>query len=607
MSLNFYQFNPYVSDDPDSPAPHPVAPTPTSELIERHARLVAVGLPNCRAAQGLRREIQRRQVLERQQPTPQPPLLANDYDPDERRDDDGKWTAGAGHTGTFATKAAEIPEQHSGIFATIGKALQKAGEKVRDEVAAAMFEVAGDPQDALKQLGYTAEDLKRMGYTDVEPDTGEKPFEQGMQMLPPVQHAVAKAAEGIVISTPKLAIAAVDPLAGVLAFGSTPEGFDLKQAVLAWVLPEIGEAGGEIAESIAVEAGISSQAALQLLNKLGGAAAVAGAIGLDELQQILKLPPEQRKQALLDAAANAGSMLVLGMLGGKKERPEPYEPKESPIEPTEYPQEKPSGEVELQTHEIKQPEPVQKPPPLSAAERQALEADIAARKSLSMDTVARAESERPLDLPKDYVMDPQNHRLLYEAPDNPVATGDAPGKISEQSAEAPVGMPPEQSGFQQPQTSAQQLNDAGADYNVDPSGANADVKQSSASASKQPVGKNLKSTTAVAKKKASVAEKKKGSYVHTFESKTEYVGKGTVKRMKESGRNLAKQKNDKLGSSTFKPANPNTDRQALIDEANTIEQKGGIPNPKLYNKINSPGKKLGEKEGRSNQNDGGAV
>ena len=330
MSLNFYQFNPYVSDDCDSPALHPVTPTPTSELVERHARLVAVGLANCRAAQGLQREIQRRQARENQQDTTNWVSLAN-YDADERRDDDGKWTIGGAHTGTFATKPTEVPEQHSGIFATIGKALQKAGEKVRDEVAAAMFEVAGDPQDALKQLGYTAEDLSWMGWrTDVEPDTGVKPFEQGMQMLPPVQRAVSRAAEGIVISTPKLAMAAADPLAGVIAFGSTPEGFDLKQAVLALILPEIGEMGGEIAESIAAKAGISSKVALQLLKKLGGAATVAGAIGLDELQQILKLPPEQRKQALLDAAANAGSALVLGMVGGKKESEEPLNPKTPP-------------------------------------------------------------------------------------------------------------------------------------------------------------------------------------------------------------------------------------------------------------------------------------
>ncbi len=605
MSLNFYQFNPYVSDDSDSPT-RPIIPTPTSELIERHARLVAVGLPNCRAAQGLRREIQRRKALDSQRIAANWVPLAN-YDADERRDDDGKWTAGAGHTGTFATNPTEIPKQHSGIFATIGKALQKAGEKVRDEVAAAMFEVAGDPQDALKQPGYTAEDLKRMGYKDVEPDTGEKPFEQGMQMLPPVQHAVAKAAEGIVISTPKLAIAAVDPLAGAIAFGSTPEGFDVKQAVLALVLPDIGEYGGEIAESIAAEAGISSKVALQLLNKLGGAAAVAGAIGLDELQEILKLPPEKRKQALLDAAANAGSALILGMLGGKKESGEPFDPEKLPAKPNEFTGEKAPGGVDLKTNEIKQPEPVQKPPPLSAAERQALEADIAARKPISMEAVARAESERPLDLPKDYWIDPQSNRMVYEGPDSPVATGDAPGKMSEQSAEAPVGMPPEQPGLQQPQTNVEQLKDAGPDYNVDPPGANADIKQGSASASKQPAGKNLKSTTAVAKKKATVAEKKKGSYVHTFESEMEYVGKGTTGRMARSGQKISKRTGDKVKTSKFQPSTPNTDRQALIDEANKIEQRGGIPNPKLYNKINSPGKKLKEKEGQSNQNDGGAV
>ncbi len=417
MSLNFYQFNPYVSDDSDSPAPHPITPTPTSELVERHARLVAVGLPNCRAAQGLRREIQRRQLLAKQELEPNIEALAN-YDADERRDDDGKWTIGGAHTGTFATKPTEVPEQHSGIFATIGKALQRAGEKVRDEVAAAMFEVAGDPQDALKQLGYTADDLKRMGYTDVEPDTGEKPFEQGMQMLPPVQRAVARAAEGVVISTPKLAIAAADPLAGVIAFGSTPEGFDLKQAVLALVLPEIGEMGGEIAESIAAEAGISSKVALQLLKKLGGAATVAGAIGLDELRQILKLPPDQRKQALLDAAANAGQHACSGNVGREKESEEPPNPKTPPADLNEFPQEKPPDGVDLETHEITQPEPVPKLPPLSAAERQTLEEDLQAHRPVSTERVYRADQASKVTLPKGYAWDVLNNRYVYNGPDD---------------------------------------------------------------------------------------------------------------------------------------------------------------------------------------------
>ncbi len=402
MSLNFYQFNPYVSDESDSPgAPsynaHAYVRTGRAPCETRRRRVAQ--LPR-RA--GLRREIQRlKQLLAKQELEPKIEALAN-YDADERRDDDGKWTIGGAHTGTFATKPTQVPEQHSGIFATIGKALQRAGEKVRDEVAAAMFEVAGDPQDALKQLGYTAEDLKRMGYTDVEPDTGVKPFEQGMQLLPPVQRAVSRAAEGIVISTPKLAIAAVDPLAGVIAFGSTPEGFDLKQAVLALILPEIGELGGEIAESIAAEAGISSKVALQLLKKLGGAATVAGAIGLDELQQILKLPPEQRKQALLDAAANAASTLVLGMLGGKKESEEPPNPKTPPADLNEFPQEKPPDGVDLETHEITQPEPVPKLPPLSAAERQTLEEDLQAHRPVSTERVYRADQASKVTLPKGY-------------------------------------------------------------------------------------------------------------------------------------------------------------------------------------------------------------
>ena len=83
----------------------------------------------------------------------------------------------------------------------------------------------------------------------------------------------------------------------------------------------------------------------------------------------------------------------------------------------------------------------------------------------------------------------------------------------------------------------------------------------------------------------------KGSYTHTFESGKQYMGKGTPRRMKVSGKELEGKTGDKLSSSNFDPSNPNTDRQALIDEAEKIQNAGGLPNPNLYNQINSPGNK----------------
>ena len=113
-----------------------------------------------------------------------------------------------------------------------------------------------------------------------------------------------------------------------------------------------------------------------------------------------------------------------------------------------------------------------------------------------------------------------------------------------------------------------------------------------AAASIVPVGLEAKEGASILKTvgKESV-EKIKGSYVHEFESGAEYVGKGTEKRMTQSGKQLEKANNDKLVKSTFEQSHPNTDKQAFVDEATKIANKGGIPNQNLYNKINSPGKK----------------
>jgi RHS repeat-associated protein len=94
-----------------------------------------------------------------------------------------------------------------------------------------------------------------------------------------------------------------------------------------------------------------------------------------------------------------------------------------------------------------------------------------------------------------------------------------------------------------------------------------------------------------AKELKTVAGKIKGSYVHEFESGMEYVGKGTKERMLQSGKQLENANNDKLIKSTFEPSKLNTDKQAFVDEAQKIENRGGVSNPNLYNKINSPGKK----------------
>lgn len=272
-------------------------------------------------------------------------------------------------TAAQPTATAGTPAKR-GFFATIGTALQKAGEKVRDVVAAGEFVAVGDPQDALKQMGYTSDDLKRMGYKDVEEDSGTnggKPFEQGMQMLPPVQHAIASGAEGIVVSSPKLAIAAVDPVAGAIAFGSTPQGFDPKQALIALVLPMAGKYGGEIVEGLATKLGVSSETALQIFKSLGGAAGITGALGLDQLREISKLPAEQQKQALIDAAGNLGITFVMGLLGGEEKPGETAEAENVRVKPSDIAQEEPPlSEGDRQAKEEQTSPQKPSPPPPSA-------------------------------------------------------------------------------------------------------------------------------------------------------------------------------------------------------------------------------------------------
>jgi hypothetical protein len=222
------------------------------------------------------------------------------------------------------------------VTAGIGFLLNLAGEKVRDYVAAWMFYQLGDFEDAAKQLGYTSDELKKSGWPGVvEEDsgtTGGKPFEQGKDMLPPVAQAASTTAEGFVQSAPRMAIAEFNPLLGVYAFGATPDGFDFKQAAFAMFLPAIRSLSGEITAAIVAKMGVSDEVALQAFNKIGGAAGVAALIGADQLNQIWKLPPEQRKQALIDAASNAMFMFVLS-LHGETKRPEETKIGKEPAKP----------------------------------------------------------------------------------------------------------------------------------------------------------------------------------------------------------------------------------------------------------------------------------
>ncbi|GJM17949.1 MAG: hypothetical protein DHS20C14_01620 [Phycisphaeraceae bacterium] len=98
------------------------------------------------------------------------------------------------------------------------------------------------------------------------------------------------------------------------------------------------------------------------------------------------------------------------------------------------------------------------------------------------------------------------------------------------------------------------------------------------------VGKTF--STAIGKVKNS----KFGSYIIDFASGKKYIGKGPKKRMRRSAREKSEAYDDPVIDQQFTPA-PNN-QEALMDEARAIREAGGVDNPNLYNKINSPGEKL---------------
>lgn len=97
---------------------------------------------------------------------------------------------------------------------------------------------------------------------------------------------------------------------------------------------------------------------------------------------------------------------------------------------TGVPRERPAGEFQPKPQTAEPPAAPKLPPqPLSAAERQSLEADIQARRPISKDTLERANASGGADIPKGYVADVANNRLVYKGPNEPAATGSTPSGI----------------------------------------------------------------------------------------------------------------------------------------------------------------------------------
>jgi len=84
--------------------------------------------------------------------------------------------------------------------------------------------------------------------------------------------------------------------------------------------------------------------------------------------------------------------------------------------------------------------------------------------------------------------------------------------------------------------------------------------------------------------------KQTGSYTNRHASGKKYHGKGPPSRARTTANQIAKEHNDPLVDTDWKPAA--NDQEAFIDEAWRIRNDGGVDNPYNYNKINSPGHKF---------------
>lgn len=86
-----------------------------------------------------------------------------------------------------------------------------------------------------------------------------------------------------------------------------------------------------------------------------------------------------------------------------------------------------------------------------------------------------------------------------------------------------------------------------------------------------------------------------GSYTNYHESGKKYHGKGPKDRAEKSGKRIENEYDDPLVHSDWTPATD--DKQAFKDEDDRIQtDDGGVKSDENYNKRNSPGKKIKEKE-----------
>jgi hypothetical protein len=209
------------------------------------------------------------------------------------------------------------------VSKAVGRPFIESGDLLSRAAKSAALTAVGEP-------GLAKQEFASLGLDQLSPETqrdieasGEdntSPYDEARKTLPMVERAASGIAPGLIGSAPQLAATMVAGPAGAATFGLNKEGFDPVQAVAAIIAPGAGKILGNVAAKVAAKSGITSQAAMALIDRVGGATGVAGIMSAPAAAQIASMAPgEERDQAIEDTAANA---LLMGVLGGSGERGE---------------------------------------------------------------------------------------------------------------------------------------------------------------------------------------------------------------------------------------------------------------------------------------------
>lgn len=245
-------------------------------------------------------------------------------------------TAAAGQLLTTAGKLAVAGLAELGDFGPKGPSPEEREASRRPPVPWIMPVEGGGQQEVLLPRGLDIQDVGKFPTAEApEEGTDEPqgnieaalrgetlPAESQLKVLPTAARVVGRAGQGLAESAPRIAAMAglsaagvPPPVAAGLSFGTTPEGFDPKQAAVAAALPFAGRYSGEIVGAVAKRLGVSGAEALQVWKAIGGVSGAAGYLGLIDESEIEQLPPALRNEARIEMVAGLIGQSALGPMG----------------------------------------------------------------------------------------------------------------------------------------------------------------------------------------------------------------------------------------------------------------------------------------------------